>query len=86
MEKKYLKSANFSPLLWFLGPCGGITNQYTMKLIFGIKASFMVTMNNLYSACQKKEIFLTTLHNMLYVGFILSIKVVIGSVTPIRPH
>ena len=29
---------------------------------------------------------LSTLPHMLYVGVILSIKAVIGSVTPIRPH
>ena len=63
MTENCQKSANFPPFLCFFGPCGSITNQCTMKLIFGIKASFMVTRNILYSACQKskKDFFWTTL-------------------------
>ena len=59
MEGNWQISGNFPPFLCFLGPFGGITNQCTTKLMFGMKASFMVTTNNLYSACQNsKKVFL----------------------------
>ena len=55
MEGNWQISGNFPPFLCFLGPFGGITNQCTTKLMFGMKASFMVTTNNLYSACQNSK-------------------------------